>query len=507
MKKPLKLLALSLALTTLFSASACALGDGSSESGSSQTQSSQQGSSDTGSIDTGSTDNSSDSPSAGSSDSSSSGETTPTPQYISVTGDGVRIRDAANLESNTLSYAYSGDVFETTGEENGFYQIVYDGGVGYISKSYSAPYEGTVEDDNETPVTPPTSADKIIVTGSSVNIRSEANTNCTVLGSAAAGDKFTLLETLDGWYKIEYNSSIAYISASYSEPYHSSNDEVDQNATLVRCLAYGQAIRASASSDSTKLGTACAGQKLTWVETLTNWFKVEYNGGYGYISRTHAKIEENKIAKSKDYLVQCTQAGVNIRAGAGTGYASKGTTTAANIAYYWLETVGDWHKIYYRNQIAYIHSSYTTKISINTSDNPDIEKVIMEGYKTMGTPYVWGATRYHGGLGGRFEGFSTDAFDCSALVQYMFYVGAKVCMGMNTTDQHTQGLAVSGSLERGDVMFFATGSSSTAITHVGVYLGDGYMLHTYNTSVNACVMKYEGNSYWTGNYRLSRRFI
>ena len=135
MKKPLKLLALSLALTTLFSASACALGDGSSESGSSQTQSSQQGSSDTGSIDTGSTDNSSDSPSAGSSDSSSSGETTPTPQYISVTGDGVRIRDAANLESNILSHAYSGDVFETTGEENGFYKIVYDGGVGYISNS------------------------------------------------------------------------------------------------------------------------------------------------------------------------------------------------------------------------------------------------------------------------------------------------------------------------------------------------------------------------------------
>ncbi|MEU6391382.1 NlpC/P60 family protein [Streptomyces sp. NPDC046939] len=82
----------------------------------------------------------------------------------------------------------------------------------------------------------------------------------------------------------------------------------------------------------------------------------------------------------------------------------------------------------------------------------------------LGSPYVWGAT-------------GPDAFDCSGLTQAA-YRAAGVSLPRTTYAQIDAGRRVSRSqLRPGDLVFFYSG-----ISHVGLYIGDGQMIHAPNPS-------------------------
>ncbi|MBC2901342.1 NlpC/P60 family protein [Streptomyces cupreus] len=85
-------------------------------------------------------------------------------------------------------------------------------------------------------------------------------------------------------------------------------------------------------------------------------------------------------------------------------------------------------------------------------------------YQKLGSPYVWGAT-------------GPDAFDCSGLTQAA-YRAAGVSLPRTTYAQIDAGRRVSRSeLLPGDLVFFYTG-----ISHVGIYVGNGQMIHAPNPS-------------------------
>ncbi|MFE6480859.1 C40 family peptidase [Streptomyces rochei] len=82
----------------------------------------------------------------------------------------------------------------------------------------------------------------------------------------------------------------------------------------------------------------------------------------------------------------------------------------------------------------------------------------------LGSPYVWGATGPH-------------AFDCSGLTQAA-YRAAGVSLPRTTYAQIDAGRRVARSeLLPGDLVFFYSG-----ISHVGIYIGDGKMIHAPNPS-------------------------
>ncbi|MFI6806691.1 NlpC/P60 family protein [Streptomyces luteogriseus] len=85
-------------------------------------------------------------------------------------------------------------------------------------------------------------------------------------------------------------------------------------------------------------------------------------------------------------------------------------------------------------------------------------------YQKLGSPYVWGAT-------------GPNAFDCSGLVQAA-YRTAGVSLPRTTYSQIAAGRRVSRSeLLPGDLLFFYAG-----ISHVGIYVGNGRMIHAPNPS-------------------------
>ena len=112
------------------------------------------------------------------------------------------------------------------------------------------------------------------------------------------------------------------------------------------------------------------------------------------------------------------------------------------------------------------------------------EDVLAEGYKLIGVPYVYGAVRLHDGKGNFLKGFTAQKFDCSSLVQYVFYQGAGKVLDVTTRTQVKQGKYVARSaLQRGDCIFFTNEERQykTGVEHIGhvaIYLGDDYILHT-----------------------------
>ncbi len=180
--------------------------------------------------------------------------------------------------------------------------------------------------------------------------------------------------------------------------------------------------------------------------------------------------------------VRCTGENVNIRAGAGTnfavlGSAEKGTTYAVT------GKTGNWYKTYYRGKTAYISTSYAAIFTLEKTESKT-EKVIEEGYKHVGVPYVYGAVRFHDGNGNLLAGFTAQKFDCSSLIQYVFYQGSNTLLGLHTRAQVKQGKYVAReNLRRGDCIYFTNESRQyntgiERIGHVALYLGEGYILHT-----------------------------
>ncbi|WP_053657394.1 C40 family peptidase [Streptomyces sp. MMG1121] len=85
-------------------------------------------------------------------------------------------------------------------------------------------------------------------------------------------------------------------------------------------------------------------------------------------------------------------------------------------------------------------------------------------YAKLGSPYVWGAT-------------GPNAFDCSGLVQAA-YRSAGISLPRTTYAQINAGRRVSrAELQPGDLVFFYSG-----VSHVGIYVGGGQMIHAPNPS-------------------------
>lgn len=175
--------------------------------------------------------------------------------------------------------------------------------------------------------------------------------------------------------------------------------------------------------------------------------------------------------------------GLNVRSGAGTQYSAVGQADKDEL-YHYIRRTGDWYETYYQNKKAYLsaNGTYTTIASLESAEDA-VEDVIEEGLRLLGVPYVYGAVRLHDGKGNFLTNFTIRQFDCSSLMQYIFYQGAGILLNTTTRTQVTQGREVKDALRRGDLMFFTNAqryykTGIERVGHVALYLGKNYILHT-----------------------------
>ena len=109
--------------------------------------------------------------------------------------------------------------------------------------------------------------------------------------------------------------------------------------------------------------------------------------------------------------------------------------------------------------------------------------MIAEAEKYVGYPYVWGGSS------------PSTSFDCSGFVSYVY----NQC-GWSFGRLGAQGLynisARTSSPKPGDLVFFTGTYDTPGISHVGIYVGDGWMLHCGDPISYANL----NTSYWQSHF-------
>lgn len=120
-----------------------------------------------------------------------------------------------------------------------------------------------------------------------------------------------------------------------------------------------------------------------------------------------------------------------------------------------------------------------------------LDTVLRAAMSRQGKPYIWGAT-------------GPNAFDCSGLVKWSF-AQAGIVMPRVAADQALAGPAVPVSqLQPGDLIFYHTDPTApTYISHVAMYLGNGWMIQAPEPGRNVQVVPADFGSEFAGAIRVN----
>ncbi len=264
-----------------------------------------------------------------------------------------------------------------------------------------------------------------------VNIRSEANADSEVLGKLYNNGVATVLETLDGWYKIQSGNVTGYISAEFLV--------VGDDAL---CASVGKRVATVTTSrlnlrrePSTGAGVKTVittGQQATVLdESLEGWVHVQYRSYTGYISTEFVTLETvYSYAESREEEAARIAAAEEAR--------RRAEAQAA-----------------YRKQLEEAARKNYVPPTGGTGQD-----VVNYAVQFVGNPYVLGGSSL------------TNGIDCSWFVSRI-YEAFGVSLPHNSYALRSVGYAVSpAELQPGDIICYSG--------HVSIYIGNGAIVHASN---------------------------
>lgn len=125
------------------------------------------------------------------------------------------------------------------------------------------------------------------VTATSLNFRSEASTDATILACAAYGSPVVVLEKTDeDWYCVLYQGKKGYMNSAYLE----NITVLDYDIGKGRLIGDGVRLRQGPSLDSETITYLYKGTSVKLIGVDGEWYKADSNGQIGYIHSDFIEI-------------------------------------------------------------------------------------------------------------------------------------------------------------------------------------------------------------------------
>lgn len=264
----------------------------------------------------------------------------------------------------------------------------------------------------------------------SLNIREEANEEAEVVGKLYTNGVATVLETLDGWYKIESGNVTGYVSADYVVV-----GDVEACEAASKRVATIEArtlnLRREASTDAGVITSISSGKQVTVLdESIEGWVKVKYKSYEGYVSAEYVTVETvYSYAESKEEEAARLAAEAEARRQAAAQQAAAQENNPPK---------------------EYIPPTGGTG-----------QDVVNYAVQFVGNRYVLGGTDLYNGI------------DCSGFVMRI-YEAFGVSLPRTSSQQRSVGYEVSASeIQPGDIVCYSG--------HVAIYIGNGQIVHAANS--------------------------
>ncbi len=226
---------------------------------------------------------------------------------------------------------------------------------------------------------------QVVNVTSTLRIRASASTNSSVLGTMRNGSTFDIISKSGSWYQIKYNGITGYVHGDYVKEIAASSSISTKGK--VYNVSTNLRVRSGASTSSSILGYLTNNTEVTIVGSEGEWYKIQYNSGYGYVSKEYittnvnssnntgsnntgnTSSSETEINKT-GYVYNVSSGGLRVRKEASTSSTVLGTLYSGNSVNIVGET-GSWYKIKYNSSYAYVHKDYITenKPSSESSSN------------------------------------------------------------------------------------------------------------------------------------------
>ena len=336
-----------------------------------------------------------------------------------VTTDNVNIRSAPELDpANLVGQALEGERYVVVGEQEGWIQIEE----GYISSDYAtvsyALDEGRKLDMRSMAVN---QYKNLVISkvNNYLNVREEPSQDGKIIGkmtSKAAGE---ILETLDGWYKIQSGPIIGYISADpqYTATGQEARDIAMQTASLQAVIKTDVLnVRTEPNTDSKIWTQIIKDERYPVVSQLDGWVEIDLGS-----------VDEEDGSEADKAYISTRDNNVEVRYALNEAIKFSPEEIAAQAA-------------------ASLRS-----------------RIVDYALQFVGNPYVWGGTSLTNGAD--CSGFTMKVLEHFG-VSLPHYSGSQAKMGRGIK---------SSEMRPGDLIFYA--GSSGAVNHVAMYIGGGQIVH------------------------------
>lgn len=395
------------------------------------------------------------------------------------------------------------------------------------------------------------------VTTETLNLRSEASTNSSVIELLNANEKLDIISEDGNWYKVEHNGKEGYVSKEYVElnsedttnkPEQSENTNLSNVTNQSANIEVNTAIKLEKDTvikilpliNSNNLGNVKAGEEITVIAKANNWIFVQTADIAGWIINVNETIKDTDTEKATNIededKKEPEQTGndkkedkqnetnyeqsVTKYVNASSVYLRREPSTDSTIVTTLIKNtdvkvtgeVEDWYKVKFNDYSGYIHkellsdskveatnrgTSNREKAISNVSNNKVSElgsEIVSYAKQYLGCPYVYGAA-------------GSQSFDCSGFTMYV-YKHFGYSLSHSATAQSKVGTYVAKEdLQPGDLVFFLDYETMDGIGHCGIYIGDGEFIHASSGS-GYCVKTSTllSGSYYN-RYATARRLI
>ncbi len=360
----------------------------------------------------------------------------------------------------------------------------------------------------ETKTVETTSELKYTVTADVLNVRSGAGTGHNVISKVKQGQVLQVIGQENGWFKVNVNGQTGYVSGDFVTNGGKTETTVQQGTGTYTVNVSSLNVRTGPSASHTVLGSVNKGKTVQVVGEVQDWFKINFNGGTGYVSKDFvtkggsAVSNETQQPTTNNNNTTTVQTGgsyvvntgaLKVRTGPATYNAVIGGVTNGKV----LNVTGaenGWYKINHNGRTGYVSADYVKFVKggvNNVTNNNNVQQPTTGG----DTSSIAAFARTLNGKPYKTAGTTTAGFDCSGFVYYV----------LNNTGHNVSRKSVAGywstltktsNPQPGDLVYFSNTTDAGGLTHMGVYLGNGQFISAETTSTGVKISSVN-NSYWS----------